>query len=323
MSKVNFIIFSDVQVEDWKRFSTHHSRLGHSLAALERVSKAANDCECPVLFCGDFFDNAKELSNLVISSTFKTYHRNFKGIETFAISGNHDQSESNSITHKSPSHLELYDYALKNFHLLDNDFRDVKVKGRSYRIHGIPYLKDNKGFVDLVKVARRNLAKGKRNILLLHTDFHNISYDNKRKSGTIENLPRRLTKLFKGFDMIFSGHIHKPQLIRSNLLMVGATNHQRVSDLGINMGYWKLYDNLELEFVKLDLPQFKVGEEKGDGHFYIPKPRKIEKVKVGKGESFITEDLDSLARNYLKAKNIEDRRKHKYLKKYLEHGLSQ
>lgn len=320
MKKVEFIAFSDIHVEDWKRFSTNHSRLHTAHIALQRVAKAARDNKCPTLFCGDFFHNPQELSNLVISSTFINYHRNMGDIEVYGISGNHDQSESNSVTHKSPSHLDLYDYAFDNFNLLDG-VNKLTQDGR-FLIHGIPYLKSNVGFVSKVKEARGNIKPGVKNILLVHTDFHNIKYNNKRSSGTVENLPRQLNKLFKGFDLVLSGHIHKSKVIRNNVLMLGATNHQKLSDVGIRMGYWKIYSDLTYKFVKLNLPEFKFGKDLGDGNFYTPKPKKIKKLEVSSSKSFVGNNLGVLAKNYLLANNVKDKSKYKYLKKYLYHGLS-
>lgn len=314
-----FIAFSDIQVEDWQRFSKDHSRLYDNFKAMEVVGSHANGIKVPVLFAGDFFDNPKELSNLLISKTYQKYKECFRFTPFFAISGNHDQSESNTPNNSSPSHLELYDHAFDNFHLLDG--KSEYLGGLA--IHGIPYLKSNKGFVEAVKKTRKKIRKNFKNILLIHTDFHNIKYDNQRSSGTVENLPRYLNKLFKGFDLVLSGHIHKPQVIRKNIIMLGATHHQRISDVGIEMGYWVFYTDLSYDFIPLDLPQFKRGKDKKDGHFYVPK--KITKVKdqVSTTESFTSTNLNKLAKNYLIATNNKNKTKLKYLAKYLEDGFTQ
>lgn len=324
MREVDFIAFSDLQVEDWSRFSTNHSRLGHALKAVKIISKDAMRYKCPVLFCGDFFDNPKELSNLVISSTFINFHRTLGSIPVYAISGNHDQSESNTSTHQSPSHLDLYNYAFDNFHLIDGTFKDT-LKG-NYRIHGIPYLKDNRGFVGMVKKARKYIEPRVKNILLVHTDFHNITYNKKQKSGTIENLPRKLNQLFRGFDLILSGHIHTPQVIRKNIVMLGATNHQRVSDMGVKMGYWRIFKDLSYEFVPLGLPEFKIGIDKNDGNFYIPENTLGAKAGLDNpnesAREFTTTDIKALSTRYLKARGLSGRDKLEILEKYLSHGLS-
>jgi DNA repair exonuclease SbcCD nuclease subunit len=315
---IAFIAFSDIQVEDWKRFSTNHSRLHYCYTAMDTIGGVAKKHGVPVLFAGDFFDNAKTLTNYLITNTFKAFHRNFRELPFIAISGNHDQSESNTIAHKSPSHLDLYNFAFSSFSLIDGGYVDLD----QYRVHGIPYLKDNVGFVEMVKKARKALHAEKPNILLVHTDFHNIKYNLKRASSTVENLPRRLNKLFKGFDLILSGHIHAPSIIRHNIVMLGATNHQRTSDMGVKMGYWIIYKDLTYSFVELNLPEFKQGEDQKDGHFYLPKTlHKKDEGELVQGK-FETLDVKKLAKRYLKETNTNSKKKLKALQEYLNRGIS-
>jgi len=320
MKKVIYIAFSDIQLEDWRKYSKLHSRLIHGLRVLSIIKRAHEQHGAlGVLFAGDFFDNPKSLENLVITQSFKKYKRTLSDKLVYAISGNHDQSESNTPTNRSPTHLELYNEAFEKFNLIDYKF----VEDKFARIFGIPYLKNNVGFVDCVNEFKKNLSKTKKNILLTHADYSYIDYDNKRSSGRVENIPLELKKLFKGFDLVLSGHIHKPQVIRRNVVMLGAPNHQRISDMGVDMGYWLIYEDLTYKFIKIKLPEFKEGEDQGDGHFYIPKMTEIENsTQDPSSKVFSTLDPLKLGKRYLTATNQKNINKLKILEEYLNKSLS-
>lgn len=319
MKKVAFIAFSDLHAEDWKRFSVNHSRLNHNFEVLKIIKRACTTHETDnVLFAGDFFDNPSGLTNLLITNTFKTYRRTLAKKNMIAISGNHDQSEMNTPTNPSPSHLQLYDEAFKNFNLLDH--RTYTMPG--FKVFGVPYLKNNVGFEEAVKDLKKGLSTTKQNILLVHTDFHNIQYDNQRSGGITENLPRRLGKLFKGFDLVLSGHIHKPQVIRKNIVMLGATHHQRISDRGVEMGYWLIYDDLSYKFIPITtLPQFKYGDKPDGKNFIVPRVKDLKtEAALPEQAKFKSTNVRKLSKNYLKAKGVKDTRKLDLLEKYLSKG---
>lgn len=157
---------------------------------------------------------------------------------------------------------------------------------------------------------------------MIHTDLHGAIDADGRRVGSVTNIPKNMDEYFGDFDLVICGHIHKPQVISSKILMVGATNQQRVSDMGCEMGYWELYDDLSYEFKPLKTPQFKEylegegHEDTGDFWVEIPKEEKEEiKNKQGfsKGKS-----REQLAENYLNVKNIKTPSKRLALKKVLK-----
>lgn len=316
--KVAFIAFSDIQIKDWALFSKNHSRLKHSMQAMRRISQLAIKYQVPILFAGDFFDNNKEIDNRTLGMAIRNYKKTLGELEVIGISGNHDQGELSTPSHYPVNYMTTWAEIFDNFHLVDFS----KWENSTARVQGIPYLTNNVGFSESVNKARSNRHPTKKNILLVHTDFHHIAYNKVRTSGTVENLDMNLGKLFKGFDLVLSGHIHAPAKIRHNIYMLGATNHQRTSDLGVDMGIWKVYEDMSMSFIKLDLPQFKRGEPKDDIHFYLPevqmKSESEEKDLPNKSISPL-----ELAKEYLRHTDQKSKKKLNILNKYINAAISQ
>lgn len=62
--------------------------------------------------------------------------------------------------------------------------------------------------------------------------------------------------------------------------MIGAPNQQRRTDKNCKLGYWKIYEDLSMEFVPLKgFPKFKDVESeediKDDGNYYTIIPQKL------------------------------------------------
>lgn len=317
--KPAFIAFSDIHIEDWKRYSIDHSRLNHNHKIIRRiVNLSIKYGKIPVLFCGDLFDNPKYLTNLVMNKAF-LWLREFyaHGIEVFCIAGNHDQSEKNVLGHESPNYISLVSLVYPSFQNIN--YKQIHYGGK-YTLHGIPYQTNNQGFDEAIGYAVDFMdsksigAKGKH-ILMIHRDIPGARDSNGRVVG-VDSEFLKLNKYFKKFDLVLCGHIHKPQKLRSNVLMLGATHQQRISDAGTKMGCWKIYPDMTWKFVPLNMPEFTFDEENKEGNFFIEKPIEIkdlpESVKV-----FNTNDPVKLAKAYMKAKGLKSRSKRKLLIEYL------
>lgn len=315
--KVAFIAFSDIQIEDWKQHSHNHSRLYDNGKILETIRNQCKRYKVPALFCGDLFDNPHFLSNLVLNTAFSwlsLYHK--EEVNILGIPGNHDQCDQNSNTHCSPNYFSL----LSKTYPWIKDVSFAPERMGNYIITGIPFLTNNKGFEDLVRREYRKVQSApQRKILLIHTDLPGAVDTNGREIES-HGMKWNLKKIFKGWDLVLSGHIHKPQKIRSNILMVGATHQQRVSDSGTDMGYWLIYEDLTFKFIKLDMPQFKYlayGVEKpNDHHFYIEEQKNPVKELEDK-YNFNTTIPEKLSKSYCKAKGIKSKKKRTLLTKYL------
>lgn len=321
MSKVAFIGFSDIQIEDWKRHSKDHSRFFINEAVLKRVLYLCIEYKCPALFMGDLFDNARALDNYLLNHIFLWFNR-FKeaGVMIFGISGNHDQSESNFIDRQSPSYIKMMASIYTNF--IDMDFKTITHNG--FTISGIPYITSNVNFKLALEEAKRQGeqgVRGKKHILMIHTDLWGAKDGFGRVVDSVQSIPAQLDKYFKGFDLILSGHIHVPQALRRNILMLGATHQQRTSDMGVNMKVWKIYNDLSYSSISTNQPEFRYDDGKQDSkHFLIPIPEEIKEEDVPITANFKTTDPIKLAKNFLRAKKIKSKPKLNLLIKYLKHA---
>jgi DNA repair exonuclease SbcCD nuclease subunit len=319
MKKVAFIAFSDIQIEAWKKFSKGDSRLHDNGRILRRIIKLCLKYNCPALFAGDLYDNPKHLSNKVLHYSFKWFSKfRDNNIKLYTIHGNHDQSERNTVESSSYNYLNLLATAFPNIHPQSIKPEDLG----QYTLSGINFLSDNAGFENQVRQIRRSLKglEPKKNILLIHSDLPGAIDTSGREVGS-SNINPMLKKLFAGFDLVLCGHIHKPQRMRSNVLILGATHQQRISDSGTKMGCWLIYEDLTYKFIDLKMPEFKFikpGQEKPDNyHFYIEEQAKL-KVKTNKAlASFNTKDPIKLAKAYMKVNNINSKDKRELLINYL------
>lgn len=315
--KVRFVAFGDIQIRDWKQHSEDHSRLIDNYGIIKTIARTAREHNAELLFLGDLFDNASNLDNLVLANVFNWFKK-FKRNQVYAISGNHDQSERNTLKNTSPSYIKMMSDVFKNWHNLDNTYRDLG----DIVIAGVPYMSSNS---DMIKSIKRLTKKLKNidlpKILLLHTHLPGATEPSGLELDS--GLSKVFYKLLKPFDLILSGHIHKPQWIYKNTLHLGATHHQRSSDAGCEMGYWLIYEDLSMEFIPLKAPQFIYTEETDypkDGNFYIT----ISKTEYSDDTKEISANFKpnskpkTLAKEYLKAKNIKSKKKLKTLEKYLE-----
>lgn len=318
MKKVAFIAFSDIQIEDWKRFSENHSRLYHNELVLKEISTVCLEHKVPAIFCGDLFDNPKYLTNKVLEVSLKW----FKSLQTnrvyiVAIDGNHDQSEQNTLKHLSCNYVRTLSMVFDNIKYINHSTPSV-LFGK-FNFIGIGYLTNNDGFEVAVKEARGKMQTGVKNILLVHQELPGAVESNGFELPT--TITPKLNKLFRGFDLVLGGHIHKPQRLRKNILILGATHHQRASDMGTQMGYWVFYEDLSRKFIPLNIPQFKYTTHpeklKRKDTFYVLKEKRVEGEEV-KETRFESQDKRKLAKEYLKVKGIKSKRKKQLLIKHLE-----
>jgi DNA repair exonuclease SbcCD nuclease subunit len=313
------IAFSDIQFHDWKSYCNKpHQRLDAHEEILKDISTRACKERLPVLFCGDWIDHPQSISNYLFSTLLNWYKKYFDTVNFYAISGNHDMSEKNTFKRRSPTYLQGFQ-VFKNFYCMD--FYSVDTP--RFRVHGIPYLNGNDGFKKALKQRRKKLATDKPNILLIHTDLPNAQEPDGRVVDSSEGIPKQMSKFFHGFDLVLSGHIHKPQQLGKNIWMLGATNQQRTSDKGTDMGFWYVLEDMSMEFVPVNyMPKFIEVEEGNkpdddDYNLFIEIPKKTEQ-KEGKKLKFTNKtSKDKLVKKYMKVKEIKDKKKEKALIKAL------
>ena len=152
---------------------------------------------------------------------------------------------------------------------------------------------------------------------MVHTELPGASDPSGYVNEKIDNIPS--FNIFRGYDLVLSGHIHKPQEFKKGkICMVGAPYQQRVSDMGCDMGFWKIYSDLSMVFVHLDsLPQFrkrKTKKHNSPKDIYIEETQ-IKNITIENTEAIEYNQASSIdiCKEYLKKKGVEDEKKVKAL----------
>ena len=309
--KVIAIAFSDLHINLWAKFNNDNKRTLDHFRVLELIAEACKKHDCEALFCGDFLHKPESLDQelaILIKNQLEKLWRKYPRFRVYAIDGNHDLKSINRIDDIKSGWVRFF----------DNDRNIVTLSPKTppvylypdIRIFGVPYIDHNVGLSECIKSLR--LDKDYKNILLLHTDYPGAKDCDGRMVDSVENLN---LNVLDRFDLVLCGHIHKPQRLSKKVYMVGAPLQQRRTDKDTELGYWKVYEDLSMEFVSLNeyFPRFIDVESeddiKDDGNYYtvLPKKSSIEvntKHKISK--QLYTKRL---AKTYMKEKGISDKGK--------------
>lgn len=305
--KVRAISFSDLHYDDWSSLKGRTSIDNIPRVALRSISSACIKHNCSALFSGDLFHKPQGITNSVFNNFLHDYYNLFElnGIHFYAISGNHDHQGVNHKLQRSINYLQVLDEIFPTFHLID--YKRVKIQGfPNTWVTGIPYSINNQ---DLTSIQK---PKEKHNILLIHSNLPGAEDPNGFKSDSVDNIDS--FDIFNGYDLVLSGHIHKPSILSNNIVMVGAPYQQRSSDMGCEMGYWEIYEDFKFQFVHLDnLPMFRKKKTKkhhDDKDIYLPKQLSI-KVGSHSDSAIIYESKNpvKIGEEYLKKSGIDDKYK--------------
>lgn len=312
-------VISDLHINDWAKFNESDTRTHNQMGILvSLLSKSYNE-RVPILFCGDLFHKPDmirpELLNLIIHDSLVTYPRYMGYPIMYAISGNHEINHISKIGEHPVSWTRLFTRMFP--WLVCLDYCQILIKD-NIMIHGVPYVDHNIGLSKYLKEMKLNPKQ--KHILMLHTDYPGAKDTDGREVGSVENLN---LNVLDRFDLVLCGHIHKPQKLSKKVYMIGAPIQQRRTDRDCDMGYWKLYDDLSMTFVKLKgYPRFidveSQDEIKDDGNYYTVIP-KIASTPV-ETKHKITKQLTNktLAKRYMKVKGIKDKNKEQLLIKVLK-----
>lgn len=306
------IIYSDEHIALWKSHNKDLRRTNNSLRTLKHLRFLAKQTGAPLLFCGDMFHKEDGISNKLFSMVMPKFSYLYGDSETntYGITGNHDQSEANFVNNPSPSYIQALADTFPGFHCLDFKTKDFG----DWTVSGIPYLTHDLGLLE--SVQKISIDHNKYNVLMLHTTLPGA----KDNDGRVMHSNFKETEFEKAilkFDLVLCGHIHKPHrymLMTTDIVQVGATKHQRLTDSGSKLGYWILYKNYELKFVELDkYPKFiklAPGEKAPDDkNFYIPTVKQKKRKKSTKHRFTKSDSKKQLAKKYIKEKKIKNKRK--------------
>lgn len=327
MAKPIAIVSSDWHYHIYKKFNKDNSRTITIENFIYGIFGHARKLGVPILFSGDFTHTPKgiptelsERASLLFRSLSESMNDSLSS-PLIGISGNHELQDINTPDKWSPSQFRAFANSFPQL-IKEVDFKTYEHKGLI--VAGIPYINHNKGLEQEVQGLSNlvNIRNDKAiKILLLHSDVPGAVDTNGRELNTHSNLPKNLGKFFKGFDIVFFGHIHKHQKLWTNIYMVGAPMQQRKSDEGCEMGYLILYDDLSIEFVKTNLPEFKSYNEgepiPDDFNYWVPIPSQKKQGLVKKKQFHNKSNKTNLAIQYLRETGIKSPRKREVLIKVL------
>lgn len=303
MKDVIAVAFSDLHINLWAKFNDNNHRTLNSFRVLSIIQKVCKEYNCPALFCGDLFHKAETMDQDLSEIVYNELNK-LGGLWIYAISGNHDIKKVSRVG--NPPYSWLYIVERYGIEIIDYTTRILSGYHKEIEVHGVPYIDNNIGISKYLSELK--LDKSKKHILLLHTDYPGAKDTDGREIDSVENL--NLNTLNR-FDLVLCGHIHKPQRLGKKVYMIGAPNQQRRTDKNCKLGYWKIYEDLSMEFVPLKgFPKFKDVESeediKDDGNYYTIIPQKASTPVNNKHK--ITKQLSkkTLAKRYLKEKGIKD-----------------
>lgn len=324
------IACSDTHWANWKQFNKGGYRMKASFNFWKDIVNRAREEGIPILFSGDLVDHPKNLDNEVLGYMSGIFNLITKyNIHFIGINGNHDFPKVNTFNDQTKGYLHSFAQLLPTVTCIDFNALTYNTSGRNFpekdfRVHGIPYINGDVDFIEALKDRIKNLAKGKDiyNILLIHRDLAGAEEPSGKVIEKDKTQDKKLKKLFKNFDLVLSGHIHKPQKIKKlgdHVYMLGATHQQRRSDMGCKMGYWIIYDDLSLKFYDLEAPEFKYydTEPEDDYHLWIKRPETKKLEKTEQGDFDVKADKKDLVKSYMKKKGVKSKSKLKTAMKYL------
>lgn len=274
------VIFSDVQVADYKQFNKGKRRLKNCITAINKAFEfAAKNGITTILFSGDLYDTQQVLGTEVVNEVVSVFDKwANSGITVYAISGNHDHASKNLIDKPAVTALRHLELAVDNFYLLDNSADIIEGEEKRVNVIGIPYYEYSTHFRQALINCREMLVEGCINILLMHQTPNEMGND-MIPADTDINDP-----LYEGFDFIFNGHIHKHAMLSNKFMNVGSPLHRTLEDEGQKKGFIVMdleYPQEGYKFIDTKLPMFKKMYEEditeADSNDYIitvPKPLK-------------------------------------------------
>jgi DNA repair exonuclease SbcCD nuclease subunit len=311
MRKLVAIATADWHLYKFKNFDVNGSRLKYSLEAGSHIFRTAERMSVPVLFAGDLHHNPKEVeneTNTAIQTLFNSLRTNF-----YYIDGNHDMSEKNSLSHRSPSHINsILNDRLTNVNHTHISTKDMFIQGVSYMNND----SDLKKAIRALEIPQQE--EGKLKILLLHSDAPGAKTPEGFEIGEVEAIPNNLDKFFKKWDLVLFGHIHQAQRLSKKCYMLGCPIPQDAGNVNGACGYWKVYSDGKMQFVAMEnAPQFiklKEGEKpKDDGNYYIPFDDVLAEEELNTGVFNVNYSKAKLAKRYLALNKIKSKSKKRAL----------
>lgn len=255
---MKLLAFSDLHSHNHKAFAEYkdgvNTRLLSTLSVLEQIQEAASDVDATI-FLGDLFHVSPPPTNV--------FNRTMGAMEALAgstphlylIPGNHD------LKPKIFGDVEEVPFLYLTTHYPNVSLLDGGDTRKGVRLVGIPH-----GRIEETRTRIKEEKKVGGDILLLHQDIKDAQVGGYKFTDGIS------AEDTEGWDWVLCGHIHKPQKLADNFIIVGAPLHTNFGDSG-DRGFWILDTEKDTaEFVKTLFPKFvsvsNPSKVKEDGNFY-------------------------------------------------------
>lgn len=188
----------------------------------------------PRFLLGDLFESRKgQPQNLL--NTVGDYFKESTTIK-YIIPGNHDKVDYRS----ERSYLDEFEFH-PNLNLIRN-YKSIDIE--NVRIHFIPYFEEGELYLKYLKLAKADLLKGGKNVLLTH-----ISITGSKNNDGEVIMGGLSQSEFDCFDLVLVGHYHDKGWITNKICYIGSLFQQNFAE-DDDKGFTILYDDLSIERVK-------------------------------------------------------------------------
>lgn len=304
--RLKAIAFSDLHLHNFTaKENFRYQRLESAIKVMKVLGELAHKKQVPILFSGDLVHNPRSAGNEVLHYLLPVIREiSKKGVKIYAIDGNHDQLQSNRLDSRSINYVSTIARTINGFYNLG----DYTIsKNPTDWVFGIPYMSNIEDFNARLKSF--NYDEVHNCILLAHLDYPGAA-----DTTNFVFPDNALDKtLLKKWGLVLLGHIHKPQVLEPNIVMLGSPTQQRTSDSGVEMGYWEIYEDLTYKMVPIDwAPKFRFYSKapKNETDLWIKRPMaKIKGRKETKTTASYTDTLEErvkVAKNYCEAEKVKD-----------------
>lgn len=282
---MKYLVFGDVEVHPYRRFNEGDRRLINCLEVIKGAFDKAVENECDfILFTGDIIEQANRIDFRVIRYLYEVLEHCFSetDLNVYAISGNHDQPDS--YGEDKYSFIDLITSMFQGrFNCIDNDLFEFD----GWRIGGIPYIDER--FPE--KFAEAFQALRGCDIVLIH------------QTPTGLDVPFNTIDVPKTDSLKLCGHIHKPQSLRDDLMVIGGGLSKNFGDTG-DRYYW-IIDGVEVvDLIETGMPKFGRTPK---FEYYEPELTAPEQVEVDESQVFdIVEGKKNLVAKWCDSNDLGD-----------------
>ena len=218
----------------------------------DQVIELALKHDCAVFHGGDIFDSRKSqpLSVLIAFTEILDKFED-KGVELYAIPGNHDKTDYDAVE----SYLDCFT-GRHCFHLVRE--YDV-VKFENVHLHMLPFFSESGSYLERLKNCIPE--KGVKNLMLTHVAVNGVKNNDGSK---VDNSLNRAA--FKNFDEILVGHYHDQSRIH-NVNYIGSAFQHNYGERYDDKGFTFIYEDGSTEFEESSFKPYETWTCKVDEEF--------------------------------------------------------